>query len=101
MKPRPSTSGASRRSCDRCGAPVLCQKTGLPFAVVADAERYTSAEAAGLKEPNRLAWCLRENPWTGIRLAEVHHRNCGFPHVIDHRCPPGTPLTPKPEGTLW
>jgi hypothetical protein len=80
---------------------VLCQKTGLPFAVVADAQRYTPAEAAALVEPNRLAWCLRENEWTGARLAEAHHRKCGFPHVLDHRCPPGTPLTPKPEGALW
>ncbi|WP_405960767.1 hypothetical protein OG235_27775 [Streptomyces sp. NBC_00024] len=80
---------------------MLCQKSGLPLAVVADAEKLTPAEAAALTEPDRLAWCLRENEWAGTRLAEVHHRQCKFAHVIDHRCPPGTPLTPKPEGALW
>jgi hypothetical protein len=99
-----SNQGASRRSCDRCGAAVLRQKAGLPWTVTADDERLTPAEAEARMTPNRRSYCLRESPWTGLRLVEVmasvHRRDCTA-HVVEHECPPGTPLTPKPEGALW
>ncbi|MFE7972969.1 hypothetical protein [Streptomyces shenzhenensis] len=96
-----ATIRAIAQECPRCGAPVIHQRHGLPLVVTADAERYPPEQAAGLTGPNRLAWCLRESPWTGLRLTEVHHRACVFSHVVDHCCPPGTPLTPKPKGALW
>jgi hypothetical protein len=96
------SQGASLRSCDWCGAAVLRQNEGLPFVVTADAERLTPAAAAQLVEPNRLAWCLRESKFTGARLVEVlgrlHNPACPWPHVVDHRCPPGTPAV---KGALW
>ncbi|HLU97646.1 MAG TPA: hypothetical protein VKZ89_12465 [Thermobifida alba] len=103
---KPSTpTGAVHQDCLRCGAPVLHQKHGLPFTVTADAERLTPAQAAARTTRNRLAWCLRESKWAGARLVEVlgrlHNPACPWPHVVDHECPPGTPLTPKPEGALW
>lgn len=100
-KPR-TAPGAVRMDCPRCGAPVLEQREGLPFTVTADAERLTPAAAAALTDPNRLAWCLRERKWSGARLVEVlgrlHNPVCPWPHVVDHRCPPGTPAV---EGALW
>ncbi|MET7944238.1 hypothetical protein [Streptomyces sp. NPDC005302] len=105
MKPARSNSGVSHRSCDRCGSPVLRQREGLPWVVVVDDVRHTPGQAAELTTPNRLAWCLRESKWTGARLVEVHtafhNRECPRPHLVEHTCPPGTPLSAKPEGTLW
>lgn len=93
---------AVRSECPRCDAPVLVQREGLPFTVTADAERLTPDRAAKLVEPNRLAWCLREGRWSVPRLVEVlpvfHSPTCPWPHVIDHRCPEGTPAV---KGALW
>lgn len=100
-RPEPKTK-AVRGECPRCDAPVLVQREGLPFAVTADTERLTPDQAQQLTEPNRLAWCLREGQWTPPRLVEVsrafHNRACPWPHVIDHRCPEGTPAV---KGALW
>lgn len=78
---------------------MLHQTAGLPYAVTADATRHTAAQAALLATPNRLAWCLRESPWSGARLAEVlpsvHSRDCPHPHVLEHECPPQKPHTHK------
>jgi hypothetical protein len=92
---------ASHRSCDRCGAPVLRQTSGVPWVVTVDEKRLTPDQAAAMTGPNRLAWCLRENKWTGMRLVEVlpsHNRQCPHAHLIAHECPPGTPLV---KGALW
>lgn len=103
MKPQAGTSGASRRSCDRCGAAVLRQLVGQRAAlkVTADAGSIPLAEALALAEPNRLAWCVAELHGGGVELRWRCARECGHGTVIEHRCPPGTPLTPKPEGALW
>lgn len=102
MKSRQRTSGASRRSCDRCGAPVLCQKSGLPWSVTADAERLTVDEARARTTPNQRAYCVRESKWTGARLVEAsemfHNRQCPNGHVVEHACSPGTPAV---MGALW
>lgn len=93
---------AVRGECPRCDAPVLIQRHGLPLTVIADAERLTPDQAAKLTEPNRLAWCLRESKWSAPRLVEVlrvfHSPTCCHAHVIDHRCPEGTPAV---KGALW
>lgn len=97
-----TTPRAVERDCPNCGAPTIFQRAGLPLVVTADAQRYTPAQAAVLVEPNRLAWCLRESPWTGARLVEVHHRRCEFDHVIDHICPREVrEHGRRPEGALW
>ena len=105
MSYKRTAPAAVQTDCPRCGAPVWQQRDGLPLVVTADAERLTPTAAAKLTEPNRLAWCLREGKWSGARLVEVlgrlHSPACPWPHVVDHLCPPGTPLTPKPEGALW
>ena len=99
---KPTSHGATRTTCDRCGADVYQQKTGLPFVVTADTEKLAPDAAAKLTGPNRLAWCLRETRWSGARLAEVlgpfHNRACTWAHVVDHICPPGMPLK---KGALW
>lgn len=98
------SSGAVRKGCPRCAAPVLYQTAGLPYTVTADAVRHTAVEAAALTGPNRLAWCLRETT-AGVRLVEVlpsvHGGQCPLPHVVEHECPPGTPRGRRPEGALW
>ncbi|WP_413102260.1 hypothetical protein [Streptomyces sp. Inha503] len=100
---RATNLGASRRSCDRCGTPVLHQTAGLPYTVTADDVRHTAAEAAALTTPDRLAWCLRETAG-GMRLVEVlpsvHSRDCPRPHVVEHECPEGTLPGRRPEGAL-
>ncbi|MFI1562153.1 hypothetical protein ACH4ZX_03665 [Streptomyces sp. NPDC020490] len=100
-RPDPKTT-ATPGVCPRCDAPVLQQREGLPYTVTADAARLTPDAAARLVEPNRLAWCLREAKWSPPRLVEVlpgfHGLACGRAHVIDHRCPAGTPAV---RGALW
>lgn len=93
-----ATPHATATSCERCGAAVLRQKTGLPWVVTADIERLTPAEAALRVTPNQRAWCLRESRWSGTRLVEAHHRQCEYVHVVEHACPPGTPAV---KGALW
>lgn len=100
---KPETrAGAVHQDCPRCGLPTYHQAHGLPFTVTTDAEKLTPAAAAARTGPNRLAWCLRESRWSGARLVEVlgafHRPACPWPHVVDHRCPPGTPQV---EGALW
>jgi len=81
---------------------VLRQTSGVPWVVTVDEQRLTPDQAAAMTGPNRLAWCLRENKWTGMRLVEVlpvfHNRECPHAHVIAHECPPGTPTV---KGALW
>lgn len=97
-------AGAVRRGCPRCGLPTIHQQHGLTMVVTCDDIPMMPAEAAARMTPNRRSYCLRESPWTGLRLAEVmasaHRKDCTA-HVVEHECPPGTPLTPKPEGALW
>lgn len=97
------SQGASSRSCDRCGAPVLRQLVGHRAAlkVTADAEPIPLADALALAEPNRLVWCLARLHGSGVELRWYCRTECKHVVVIEHRCPSGTPLTPKPEGTLW
>lgn len=97
---------AGRRQCERCGADVLRQTTGVPWTVTVDEQRMTPDQAAALTTENRLAWCLREHRWTGMRLVEVlphfHSPVCTWAHVIAHQCPPGTrEYGRRPEGALW
>lgn len=106
MKASRSNQGASRRSCDRCGGPVLRQEVGHRAAlkVTADAVPVPLAEALALVEPNRLAWCL-----VRLRSGDVDlrwrcrtRRPCGHDVVVEHRCPPGVrEFGRKPEGGLW
>ncbi|MBH1939242.1 hypothetical protein I5Q34_34140 [Streptomyces sp. AV19] len=101
---RPSGAGAVRGSCLRCGAPVLRQLVGrrAALSVVADAEPMTAADAFALREPNRLDWCLRElSTGPDLRWTARSPSPCPHPHVIDHRCPAGTPAGRQPEGALW
>ncbi|MGW3428925.1 hypothetical protein ACWDHW_13355 [Streptomyces melanosporofaciens] len=99
-----ASTGAVRADCPRCGAPTLRQTADLPWAVTVDDSRHTPAQAAQLTRPNRLAWCLRESPWSGMRLAEVlpsvHSRDCPHAHVVEHECPEGTLPGRRPEGAL-
>ena len=101
-----STQGASRRSCDRCGAAVLCQEVGHRAAlkVTADAEPLPAAEALALVEPNRLAWCLVQLRAGGVDLRWQCRtgRPCDHEVVIEHRCPAGVrEYGRRPEGGLW
>lgn len=95
--------GASPRSCDRCGAPVLRQEVGQRAAlrVIADAESIPLEQALRLVEPNRLAWCLVVLHGGGFDLRWQCRGVCGHGTVIEHRCPEGTPVGRRPEGTLW
>jgi hypothetical protein len=100
---RPETrTEAIPGQCPRCDAPVLQQRHGLPFTVTADAGKLTPDQAQKLTGPNRLAWCLRETRWNGMRLVMVltpfHSPVCMWAHVIDHQCPQGTPAV---KGALW
>jgi hypothetical protein len=69
---------------------VIRQLVGRSAAldVVADEQQLTAAEAAALREPNRLDWCVRvtkQGPdmrWPG----STHPKDCPHPHVIDHQC---------------
>lgn len=93
-------------ACERCGAGVLRQRNGLPWVVTVDAERLTPGQAAARTTPNRLAWCLRESKWSGMRLVEVfgpfHNPACPWAHVIEHECPPGVrEFGRRPEGAMW
>lgn len=99
-------SAAGRTTCERCGADVLRQRNGLPWVVTVDAERLTLDQAAARTTPNRLAWCLRESKWSGMRLVEVlapfHNPACPWAHAIEHECPPGVrEYGRKPEGAMW
>lgn len=62
--------------------------------VTADDTRYTAAAAEGLREPNRLDWCLRiTKHGPDLRWATCHTLStlCPHEHVVDHVCtaPPG------------
>lgn len=106
MKPTRSTQGASRRSCDRCGAPVLRQEVGHRAAlkVTADAAPLPLDEALSLREPNRLVWCLAQ-----LRSGDVelrwrcrNRRPCGHGVVIEHRCTAeAAQWGRRPEGAMW
>lgn len=106
MRGTRGNQGASLRSCDRCGGPVLRQEVGHRAAlkVTADAEPIPTGEAAALAGPNRLAWCLVQLYGGGVELrwrCRAKH-GCGHAVVIDHRCPPQTrEYGRKPEGALW
>lgn len=102
---KPETrAGAVARDCPRCGLPTYHQRHGLPWTVTTDTARLTPDQAAGRTTPNRRAFCLRESQWAGLRLVEVlasaHRKGCTA-HLVEHECPTGTPLAPKPEGALW
>jgi len=109
MGARPQSGADSRRSaagtttCLRCSAPVIKQLVGRTAAlnVVADAEPIPLERVHALIEPNRLAWCLAALHGGGSELRWRCRHECGHDAVIEHRCPVGTPLTPKPEGALW
>lgn len=96
-----TTPRATHTDCERCGEPVLHQRHGLPYTVTTGAEKLTLADASARTDPNRLAWCLRETR-AGARLVEVlspfHNPQCPRPHLVDHRCPAGTPTV---KGALW
>lgn len=101
-----STRGATRRSCDRCGEPVLRQLVGHRAAlkVTADAVSITAEEATQLIEPNRLAWCVAELHGGVIELRwRCRTKNeCGHGLVIEHRCAPeAAEYGRRPEGGLW
>lgn len=101
-----STQGASRRSCDRCGAAVLRQEVGHRAAlkVIADAEPLPLAEALALREPNRLVWCLVQLRSGDVELRwRCRNRSpCSHGVVIEHRCPPEiSEFGRRPEGAMW
>ncbi|MGW3144881.1 hypothetical protein ACWDG1_09400 [Streptomyces sp. NPDC001177] len=112
MSARPWGGADSRRpaagphTCERCGTGVLRQRDGLPWVVTVDTERLAPDQAAERVTANRLAWCLRESKWSGMRLVEVlrpfHNPACVWPHVVEHECPPGTAAYGRrPEGAMW
>ncbi len=108
MGARPQRGADSRRPaagrpCERCAAPVITQWTRgtASLKVTADAEPMPLTEALTLAEPNRLAWCLVALRSGGVELRWRCRHACSHGAVIEHRCPEGTPLTPKPEGALW
>ncbi|MDT0381387.1 hypothetical protein RM572_21755 [Streptomyces sp. DSM 42041] len=78
--------------------------------VTADDEPMPPGRAAALREPNRLAWCLRTTR-DGVDLRWLdpwHPAECPHPHVIDHACtappqparPARRPRTTVPDGQL-
>ena len=98
------SQGASRRSCDRCGAPVLRQLVGHRAAlkVTADAEPIPLHAAQALLEPNRLAWCLVALHSGEPELRWQCRTRCGHSTVIEHRCPAEIiEYGRKPEGAMW
>lgn len=100
---KPTTAPhATATTCERCGAGVLRQKSGLPWSVTADAEHLTVDQARARTTPNQRAYCIRESKWTAARLVEAserfHSRQCPNAHVVEHACPPGTPAV---RGALW
>ncbi|WP_225825652.1 hypothetical protein [Streptomyces naphthomycinicus] len=102
--PNQRSQGASRRSCDRCGAPVLRQLVGHRAAlkVTADAEPIPLPEARALMEPNRLAWCLVTLHSGDPDLRWQCRSKCGHSTVIEHRCPLQIQeFGQKPEGAMW
>lgn len=106
MKGSRSTQGASRRSCDRCGAPVLRQLVGHSAAlkVTADAEPIPLQQALALREPNRLVWCMAQLHGGAVDLRWRCRTTGGCKHaaVIEHRCPPEiSEYGRRPEGGLW
>ncbi|MDX3759300.1 hypothetical protein [Streptomyces sp. AK02-04a] len=109
MGARPQGGADSRRSaagprrCERCHTPVIKQLVGDRAAlnVIANADPMPRAEALRLVEPNRLAWCLAVLRGGGVELRWRCPSACGHEAVIEHRCPAGTPLVRRPEGTLW
>ncbi len=103
MKAARAFQGASPRSCDRCGAPVLRQLVGRRAAlnVTADAEPRPIAELLPLIEPNRLLWCLATLYSGAPDLRWRCRTECAHATVIQHRCPEGTPPGRRPEGALW
>lgn len=100
MKAARAFQGASPRSCDRCGAPVLRQEVGQRAAlkVVADVESIPLQEALRMVEPDRLAWCVATLYGGGVDLRWLCPGTCGHGTVIEHRCPEGAPQIP---GALW
>ncbi|WP_399142220.1 hypothetical protein Q3A86_33260 [Streptomyces sp. NBUA17] len=81
--------------------------------VTADADPLTAEQAAALREPNRLDWCVRTTGGGPVLMwADCHRRraDCDRPHVIDHQCtataPPARPARrtrkppPVPDGQL-
>lgn len=98
--------GASRRSCDRCGASVLRQEVGHRAAlkVTADAEPIPLDRALALREPNRLVWCVAGLHDGGLELRWRCHtgRPCAHAVVIEHRCPDEVrEFGRRPEGAMW
>lgn len=83
-----------------CGRTVLRQLVGNRAAldVTADADPLTAVQAAALREPNRLDWCVRATGGGSVLMwADCHRRraDCDRPHVIDHQCnAPATPARP-------
>lgn len=99
-------AGAVHQECPRCGLPTIHQRRGLPFTVTTDAQRLTPGQAEAQASRTRLAWCLRESKWSGTRLVEIlppfHNRQCPWPHVLDHQCPPeAREFGRRPEGAMW
>lgn len=95
----PAGSGARRTRCPRCGCPVLQQLVGriAGLDVTAEETRYTPAEARGMREPNRLDWCLRHTKFgPDLRWASCHRQTapCPHEHVVDHKCT--APAAPPP-----
>jgi len=99
-----STSGASRRSCDRCGAAVLRQEVGHRAAlkVIADADLIPREQAMALREPNRLVWCVAVLHGGVADLRWRCWHDCTHGAVIEHRCPAGVAqYGRRPEGAMW
>ncbi|MGW2708661.1 hypothetical protein ACWC4J_06665 [Streptomyces sp. NPDC001356] len=71
--------------------------------VTADADPLTAAAAAGLREPNRLDWCVstrKGGPDLGWVDRRNHPADCPRPHVIDHQCTaPAVPARPARRRT--
>lgn len=101
-----ASSGASRRSCDRCGAPTLRQLVGriAALSVTADDRPLPLADALTLTGPDRLAWCLKRSRLGVVSLAWYSprwHRSGCVEHVVEHACLPGAPQGRRPEGATW
>lgn len=104
-RPARTSIGAVRKGCPRCGVPTIRQLVGRMAAlnVTADAEPLPLPEALELATPNRLVWCVADLYGGGRELRWLHMTGlqCSLAHVIEHECPPGTPLERRPEGALW